>query len=133
MDVYVTREALSALRALSFLPRAELEGFLLGHERGHRRIVEKVLPTVKGFFPSLETFTASDRALHGGVIGFFSFKPSRERLKKLLSPFACEKVFLDASGLVEGKGGLLAFLIDFERKFGLRPAACILEKEKRDE
>lgn len=120
---------MTSLRALSHFPKAELEGFLIGHRRGARHVVEKVLPTVKGFFPTLEAFAASDRALHGAVVGFFSFKPGRERLKRILAPFACEKVFVDASGVARGRSGPLAFVIEFERRFGLRPVACVVEKE----
>ena len=128
MDVYLTREAGAALRALSLLSPVESEGFLLGHERAGRRIVEKVLPTVRGFFPSVEAFAASNRALGGAVIGFFSFAPARSRLKSILAPFACQCVFLDASGLKSGRGKPRAFLIEFDRTFRLRPVACVLEK-----
>ncbi len=128
MDVYLTREAQAALQALALLSAGESEGFLLGHERGGRRLVEKVLPTVRGFFPSDEAFAASDRALGGAVIGFYSFAPAKARLKRILAPLACQSVFLDASRLRSGRGKPRAFLIEFERTFRLRPVDCILEK-----
>ncbi len=132
MDAYLTRDAARTLRALALLPAAEGEGFLLGHRRGGRSIIEKALPTQKGFFPSLESFIRADDVLGGAVIGFFSFKPGRERLKKILAPFACGLVFLDASSFkskATKSRAPKAFIIEFDRTFRLRPAACVVEKE----
>jgi hypothetical protein len=133
MDVYLTREAVRSLRALALLSKPGPDGFLLGYCRAKRRLVDRVLPTRRGFFPSLEAFREADRRLGGTVIGFFSFGAGRERLKKILAPFACEKVFLDVSGFGTPRGGPQAFVIEYERRFGLRPVACVLEKETRRE
>lgn len=134
MDAYLTRDAARTLRALALWPAAEAEGFLLGHRRGGRRIIEKALPTQKGFFPSLEAFIQADDMLRGAVIGFFSFKPGRERLKKVLAPFACGLVFLDASSFKSKSAtprAPKAFVIDFDSAFRLKPVPCIVEKEAR--
>ena len=137
MDAYLTRDAARTLRALALWPAAEAEGFLLGHRRGPRHIIEKALPTQKGFFPSLESFIQADEVLGGAVIGFFSFKPAPTRLKKILAPFACGLVFLDASSFKSkspksrSPHAPKAFVIDFDRAFRLKPIPCILEKEAR--
>jgi hypothetical protein len=133
MDVYLTGEAVRALRALSLLSPREGEGLLLGHERGGRRLVERVLPTVRGFFPSIEAFAAANRALGGSVVGFFSFAPDRARLRRILAPFACQSVFVDVSGLGPEGGRPRAFLIRFDRTFNLHPMDCVMEKGGRRE
>jgi hypothetical protein len=128
MDVYLTRAAMASFRALSFLAESDLDGYLLGHRRGARRIIEYILPTRKGFFPTLEAFAASDRVLRGAVIGFFSFRPKKERLAKILAPFAFGRVLVDVSRLKDGRGGPRAFVVEFDRTFRLRPVACVMEK-----
>lgn len=133
MDAYLTRGAVRTLRVLALFPGAEGEGFLLGHRRGGRCIVEEVLPTERGFFPTLDSFIRADEILGGSVIGFFSFKPGRTSLKKIKAPFACGKIFLDAAGLKTGRRAPRAFLIDFGRDFALKPVSCVLEKETRGE
>jgi hypothetical protein len=131
MDAYLTRGAMQTLRSLALVSGAGAEGFLLGHRCGPRRLVEDVLPTRPGFFPSLESFIESDRLLGGRVVGFFSFKPAPARLKKILAPFAVGKIFLDASSLASKRGAPRAFLVDFDRAFRLRPLPCVREKEIR--
>jgi hypothetical protein len=133
MDAYLTRGAARTLRALALFPGADGEGFLLGHRRGNRRIVEKALPTERGFFPTLDSFVRAEDILGGTIIGFFSFKPGRASLRKILAPFACGKVFLNTAGLKTGKRAPRAFLIDFDRVFALKPMPCVLEKETRGE
>jgi hypothetical protein len=133
MDAYLTRGAVRTLRALALFPGADGEGFLLGHRRGGRCIVEAALPTERGFFPALDAFIRADEILGGSVVGFFSFDPGRASLKKIKAPFACGKIFLDARGLKAGRRGARAFLIDFDRVFALKPVACALEKEARRE
>jgi len=139
MDAYLTRGAIETLRALALVSSSApaTEGFLLGHRRGPRRLVEDVLPTRPGFFPSLESFFESDRLLGGRVIGFFSFKPAPARLKNILAPFAAGKIFLDASPLASKRGASRsslsprAFLVDFDRAFRLRPLPCVREKAEK--
>jgi len=133
MDAYLTREAARTLRALALFPGADGEGFLLGHRRGNRLIVEKALPTERGFFPTLDSFIRADDVLGGTIIGFYSFKPSRASRQKILAPFACGRVFLDTAGLRTGRRAPRAFLIDFDRAFALKPIPCVLEKETRGE
>lgn len=137
MDAYLTRDAARTLRALALFPAAEAEGFLLGHKRGPRYIIEKVLPTEKGFFPSLTSFIQADETLGGAVIGFFSLKPAPARLKRILAPFALGLIFLDAFSFKAKSAKSRpvrvpkAFVVDFERAFRLAPIPCIVEKEAR--
>lgn len=132
MDAYLTHDAARTLRVLALLPAAEAEGFLLGHRRGGRVVIEKALPTQKGFFPSLDSFIQVDDLLGGAVVGFFSFNLRRDRLKKILAPFACGLIFLEASSFKSKSPkprAPKAFVIEFDRTFRLRPAACVVEKE----
>jgi len=131
MDAYLTKDAIRTLRALALLAGAQAEGLLLGHRRGGRCLVEAVLATRPGFFPTLGSFLESDRLLRGRVIGFFSLKPAPARLKRILAPFAVGKIFLDASPLAVKRGAPRAFLVDFDRAVRLRPLPCVREKEIR--
>ena len=132
MDAYLTRDAARTLRALACLPAAEAEGFLLGHRRGGRVIIEKALPTEKGFFPSVGSFIRADDVLGSSVMGFFSFNLRQDRLKKILAPFACGLIFLDASSFKSKSPkprAPKAYVIEFDRAFKLRPAAVVVEKD----
>lgn len=96
MDVYLSEEALLFLKALSLASsRPEADGFLIGHKRGQRFIVEKVLSSENGFFSSLKNFHRLNELFEGRLIGFFSFKATEKKVKKILAAFAYGKLFLD--------------------------------------
>jgi hypothetical protein len=119
MDAYLSQEALQALRALSLIS-SNPDGIVLGHKRGQRFIIEKVLSSQKSFFPSLEKFFELNRLLDNKVLGFFSFHPEKNKLKKILSPFAYGMLFLKMGLIDNRKLEVKSYVIDYKKEFFLK-------------
>ncbi len=49
---------------------------------------------MQGFFPSLKKYQELDQLFDGKLLGFFSFNPDEKKVKKILAPYACVKLFL---------------------------------------
>lgn len=120
MDAYISAEARQLLQA-QIIMGARIDGFLLGHKKGHRLFVEEILPTQRGFFPSLEKYTALNTHLNDRIIGFFSFNPEENTTQKILAPFAQGKLFLDITPRDSQKLDIEAYTIDFSESFYLSP------------
>ena len=120
MDVYLSDEAQSFLKALSML-KGDQDGLLLGHLRGHRFFVEKVFPTQKGFFTSPEQFLTLNGHFNDRVIGFFSFNPGEGKAQKILVPLAQGKLYLSIHTRDEKGLDIESFRIDFKDQFFLSP------------
>lgn len=122
MDAYLSGDAYQTLEALSLISSSSSsEGLLIGHKRGHRYFIEKVLPSQRGFFPSLQKFFALDQFFDGKLIGFFSFKPDEEKIKKILAPFAYGKLYLQVHSTSRKEIAMKSFIIDYDDKFFLSP------------
>lgn len=122
MDARLSREALLHLQALNLASSSSSsEGLLLGHKRGHRYFVEKVLPTQTGFFTSVKQYFDLDQLFDGKIIGFFSFRPEQKKMTKILAPFAYGKLFLEIHARSKKKVEIKPFIIDFDKKFFLSP------------
>ncbi len=122
MDSYLSQEAYKSLSALKIISSSSSsDGLLIGHKRGHRFFVEKILPSLPGFFPSLKKYHELDQLLNGKLLGFFSFKPDERKLKRILAPFACGKLFLEISSNKQKKMTIKSFVIDYENEFFLLP------------
>ena len=122
VDAFISQEAYQALQALNLIfPGSSSEGFLIGHKRGGQFFVEKIFPSLAGFFPSLEKYNQLDQLFEGRLIGFFSFKPEEKKVKKILVPFACGKLFLKLIPKGEKNLNIQSFVIDYEKKFFLAP------------
>lgn len=120
MDAYVSAKARQFLKAQIILG-ARLDGFLLGHKRGHRLFVEEILPTQRGFFPSLEKYISLNTLFTDRIIGFFSFTPDDSTTRKILAPFAQGKLFLDITPGDSKKLDIKSYTVDFDEKFYLSP------------
>lgn len=95
MDAYLSKGANLSLTTLALLtPAAYSDGFLIGHKRGHRFFVENTLSSVPGFFPSLKKFQELEKLYQGKLLGFYSFKPTEEKINKILAPYTCGKLLL---------------------------------------
>lgn len=131
MDAFLAREAGQALEALSAVSSAaHLKGCLLGHKRGGRVMIEKVLPVPAGFDPTPENIVRLDRIFRGRVVGFFA--PRGSSLKKdLLQPIACGRLFVSVQPRRHGGLGLTSFLIEYDGRFALNPVKLVREKEGR--
>ena len=131
MDAFLAREAVQALEALSAVSSAaHLKGCLLGHKRGRRVIIEKVLPVPAGFHPTRENMIRLDRIFRGRMVGFFAPRGSAFN-KALLQPIACGRLFLSVQPRQQGGLCLKPFLIDYDGRFSFNPVKLIREKEGR--
>ena len=98
MDAYLSQEACQSLNVINLISSSSIsDGLLIGHKRGPRFFVEKILPSPPGFFPSLKKYHELDQLFNGKLLGFFSFNPDEKKIKKILAPFACGKLFLKIS------------------------------------
>lgn len=120
MDVFLTEETHRSLDALSIVGGSH-DGLLLGHKRGHRFFVEKIFPTQKGFFSSLEHYLGLNRHFEDRVIGFFSLNPDDRKANKILVPFAQGKLYLSVRSTDEGTLVIRPYCIDYKGKFYLSP------------
>lgn len=120
MDAYISADARQFLKA-QVIMGARIDGFLLGHKRGHRLFVEEILPTQRGFFPSLEKYISLNTFLDDRIIGFFSFNPDDRTIRKILAPFAQGKLFLDITPRDGQKLDIKSYTIDFDERFNLSP------------
>jgi len=122
MDAYLSQEAYQSLAALILISSSSnSDGLLIGHKRGHRFFVEKIFPSLPGFFPSLKKYHELDQLFNGKLLGFFSFKPDEKKIKKILAPFACGKLFLEINLIQQKKMAIKSYVIDYENEFFLLP------------
>ncbi len=122
MDAYLSRESYQTLEALSLLaPRSNPTGLLIGHKRGHRYIVERILPTPSGMLISPQKYFDLDRVLDGKIIGFFSAQANDHKTKRILSPFAYGKLFLEVKRSSKSQIKVKPFVVDYAKEFFLTP------------
>ncbi len=129
MDAFLSSEAFQFLQALNLVASpSHPDGFLIGHKRGHRFLVEKILPSGKGFFPSLARYQELEEFYRGRLLGFFSFRPDERKLKKILVPFAFGKLYLELQAKNRKKIAMKSYVIDFNGQFFLSPIPLQLDK-----
>lgn len=122
MDAYLSQEAYQSLNVINLISSSSSsDGLLVGHRRGHRFFVEKIFPSLPGFFPSLKKYHELDQFFDGKLLGFFSFNPDEKKIKKILAPFACGKLFLEISSNQQKKISIKSYVIDYENEFLLLP------------
>ncbi len=120
MDAYLTAEARRSVDALALLGGAR--GYLLGHRRGPRFVVEALVPAAKGRPFSGADIRALDRIFGSATIGFFVVGPGRPAAKKAaLRPFGCGKLFLEARLDARNDLSFKAYTVDYDGEFGLTP------------
>ena len=120
MDVYLSQEAKQYLKALP-LASPKTHGFLIGHKRGHRFFVERVLPSSKSSFVSHQKQIQLNTLFEDSIIGFFSFDTNKDLLSKLLVPSATGKLFLEIIPKEENKATIDPYVIDYDKVFYLLP------------
>lgn len=116
MDVYLTQEARKYLEALSLISQ-KCDGWLLGHIRGHRYIIEKVFAAPERCSVSLEKLIELDKKFEHDLVGFFAFEPDEEQINVIKTPFAVGKVFLDIKCDPAGELIITPFRIEYETDF----------------
>ena len=122
MDAYLSREAYHFLNGLNIASsKPNLDGILIGHKRGHRFFVEKVFPTKKGFYSSLENYFALEEHFRGKLIGFFTYEADAKKKRKILLPFACGQLSLDIHLTKKKKMTIKSYIIDYKKDFYFLP------------
>lgn len=122
MDAYLSREAQQSLKALRLMSSNAIpDGILIGHKRGYLFFVEKILPLLKGFFPSLKKYQELDELYNGKLLGFFSFRPDEKKIKKILAPFAYRKLFLEINLDAQKEIAVKPHVVDYDKEFFLVP------------
>jgi len=134
MDAFLGREAYRTLEALALLsPQPGCEGFLVGHKRGQRYIIEKIIPLPRGLSRALENFYFLDKLFQGKILGFFGTSSSEKKLKRILKPFGYRKIFLDIQLDRKKKLAFRASLIDYKKNYFLSPIKIKLPKRGKNE
>lgn len=129
MDAYLSREVHHFFRGLNLTSsKPNQDGILIGHKRGHRFFVEKVFPTKKGFYSSLENYFALDEHFGGRLIGFFTYEADEKKKSKILLPFAHGQLFLDIRLTQKKKMTIKSYVIDYKKDFFLSPVDLKLPK-----
>ena len=122
MDVLITPEAGREIEALTaFRPKAGAWGAIIGHKRGSRFIVEKILAAGdRGAVPDDRLLAGLEKIWPGRVIGIVAVRPGAVFRKALLGPAWYGKLVLRSSGSV-GAPVLSPSVVEFERRFFLAP------------
>jgi hypothetical protein len=122
MDVLVIPEARREIEGLKVLgPAAGTWGVLVGHRRGPRYLVEKVVAAAPPQrLPDASLLEALDRIWPGVVIGVVVVRPRAAFRKALLAPAWCGKLVLQLGGPAR-KPVLKAVQVTFARRFRLEP------------
>ena len=120
MDVLIVPEARREIAALQALrPAGGTWGILIGHRRGPRYVIEKVVtagPPER--LPDEEVLEEIDRLWPGHVIGLAVIKPGTAFKKAVLAPAWYGKLVLQSTGPVR-QPVLRASRVSFERRFFL--------------
>jgi len=126
VDVFITPEARREIEALRVVrPAASTWGFLIGHKRGFRFIVEKVFPAGRGrTLPDERALAGLDRIWPGGVMGLFAARLSAPVKKAVLGPRFYGKLVLDL-GSTARKPSIQPSIVEFKRRFFLAPVALV--------
>jgi hypothetical protein len=122
VDVLIIPEARREIEALAaFRPKPGTWGALIGHRRGPRFIVEKVLSGgAPGRAPDERLLAGLDGIWPGRVIGIVVVRPGPAFRKALLGPAWFGKLVLRLAGPAAAPV-LHPFTVEFRRSFHLAP------------
>jgi len=121
MDAFLTEDCRRLLEAWGrFSRRPREKGFLLGHRRGRRFIVEQIVPAGSEFPAFIARFHDVNSFFDGRIIGFFSFGASPQTRKLVLSPVGYGKLYLEAGRGPKKNLILISSVIEFGKTFHFR-------------
>jgi hypothetical protein len=129
MDAYLSKDAETTINGLCILGKRS-EGLLIGHRRGHRVLIEKIFPSQKGFYPSLNKFEQLNRLFKGKILGFYAINPDEKTKQKILAPFAYGKVYLEVFPGDNHKTSLKSYSIEYVGDFVLSAIPLVFPKSK---
>ena len=133
VDVLIIPEAEREIEAMKVLgPRSGTWGAIVGHKRGSRFIVEKVVPAGSpGTAPDERMVAGLDRIWPGGVIGIVVVRPDAALKRAVLGPAWYGKLVLQWTG--PAKAPVLSpSVVEFERKFLLAPLPFAPAAKEKD-
>jgi hypothetical protein len=122
MDVLITPEARQEIEAIMALrPKPGTWGALIGHRRGPRYIVEKVLTAGSpGTVPDGRLLEGLDGIWPGRAIGLVAVRPGAAFKKAVLGPAWYGKLVLVVAGRA-GRPSVRPSVVEFARAFFLSP------------
>lgn len=122
MDVFITPEARREIEALRvFRPKPGAWGAVVGHKRGPRFIVEKVLTAgAAGAAPDEKALAELDGIWPGRIIGVLLARPPAALKKALLGPAWFGRLVLQSTGPARAPV-LGAAVVGYERRFRFEP------------
>lgn len=132
MDVFLTETAYFDLKIIQDLNLKSGEwGFIFGHRRGRRFIVEKLFPASEDSITRLfEKLKKISDVFGDRTIGFYARKPASKLKKAILEPGFTGKIFIEIKIKPENFK-VDAYLVDYQGKFILLPLACKIGKIKK--
>jgi hypothetical protein len=129
VDVYIADEARRSFEALNALaPRQKHFGFLIGHKRGHRFIVEKIFPAPAGLKTGLRNLPRFDDLFARRAIGFYASGDLARVKAGLRQPAASGRLLL-AFRAAGRAPAFKAYAVDFDGRFRFLPLPLILEED----
>jgi hypothetical protein len=122
VDVLIIPEAQREIDALkAFRSGTGTWGAIVGHRRGSRFIVEKVVAAGNpGTVPDERILAELERIWPGRIIGIAVVRPSAAFKRALLGPAWYAKLVLQLTGPTKA-AVLRSYVVEFERKFFLGP------------
>jgi len=127
VDAYIAAEARRSFEALDALaPGRKHFGFLIGHKRGHRFIVEKIFPAPAGLKIDLRNILRFDDLYAGRAIGFYTSGDLAGIKARLRQPAASGRILL-AVRAARRAPAFKAYAVDFDGRFRFAPLPLILE------
>jgi hypothetical protein len=122
VDVLIIPEAKREIEVLrAFRPRPGTWGVIIGHKRGSRFIVEKIVAAGNpGTVPDERILAKLEEIWPGRIIGIAVVRPDGAFKKALLGPAWYAKLVLQWTGPSKAPA-LRSYVIEFERKFFLDP------------
>lgn len=122
VDVLITREASLEIHALGIVrPSGTAWGLLIGHKRGFRFFVEKVLAAGNARpGAAARQFREIERLWPGKVIGLYAVRPGAELKRAVAGPFFYGKLFVELR-YSRTRPYIRPFVVEFDRTFRLVP------------
>jgi len=132
VDVLIIPEAQREIDALrAFRSRAGTWGAIVGHRRGSRVIVEKVVAAGNpGTVPDERVLAELERIWPGRIMGIAAVRPGAAFKRALLGPAWYAKLVVQWTGPARART-LRASVVEFERKFFLDPVPIALAAKER--
>jgi hypothetical protein len=131
MDVFLTADAFRSLGAAAVLARTPVRGYLIGHRRGPRYYAEAVIPApgIRAF--SYTDIQSLDRIYDGRTIGLFMIGRSASAERPRLEPYACGRILIEAKRGAGPGIRIKAFVVEYNRRFVLKPVPVTRSRERR--